>query len=96
MTRAQPLEIGGIFFEKKGDAREYLKSMLNKYKPEEIVSAADAAFLHQTLLRHPEADEKIGCGVESFFVRRADYNTICFWARRNDGSEVRFSYKSCL
>lgn len=96
MARAQPLQIGGVYFEKKGDAYEYLKSMLNKYKPEETVGEDDAAFLHQTLIRHPDANEKIGCGVESFFVRRADYNTICFWVRRKDGSEVRFSYKSCL
>ena len=96
MAKAQKLEIGGILFEKKGDAHQYLKDMLHKYKPEELVTDNDAAFLHQTLLRHPDAKEKIGCGVKQFFVRRADYNTICFWARRQDGSEVKFSYKSCL
>lgn len=96
MGKAKPLEIAGIPFDRKGDAHEYLKNILNSYGPEETVSKQDAAFLQQTLDRHPEAKEKIGCGVDSFFVRRADYGTVCFWIKRTDGSVVRFSYKSCI
>lgn len=96
MAKAQPVEIGDMYFSKKGDALNHLKSVLNSYRPEERVSAADEIFLLEALKKHPEVNEKIGVGVDHLFVRRADYGTKCFWVRRTDGSEERFSYKSCV
>lgn len=96
MAKAQSVEIGSKKFEKKGDALSYLKSLLNSYSPEERVSNADKIFLLEALKKHPEADEKVGVGVDHIFVRRADYGTKCFWVRRTDESEERFSYKSCV
>lgn len=96
MARAQPIEIAGIAFAKKGEALEYLKNMLNTYSPEERVNEEDACFLALALENHPEAKEKIGPGIKGFFVRRADYSTQCFWVERTDGTEVKFSYKSCV
>ena len=96
MARAQPVEIGGLKFSKKGDALSHLRGILNSYSLEERVSNQDASFLFDALAKHPEASEKIGVGVDYFFVRRADYGTRCFWVKRLDGSEERFSYKSCI
>lgn len=96
MARAQPIEIGNMQFAKKGDALHHLKSILSRYRPEERVSNKDEIFLLAALKKHPEAQEKIGIGVDHLFVRRADYGTKCFWVRRTDGSEERFSYKSCV
>lgn len=44
----------------------------------------------------PDAATKIGSGVRGFEVRSADYGTQCFWILRVDGSDERFSYKSCI
>lgn len=96
MARAQPVEIGGQKFSRKGDALAYLKVMLSNYSLEERVSIDDEAFLLDALRKHPEVKEKVGIGIDHFFVRRADYGTRCFWIRRLDGSEERFSYKSCV
>ncbi|WP_419907882.1 DCL family protein [Hoeflea sp.] len=96
MAKAQPVEIGGIKFSKKGDALQHFRTMLNSYSVEERVSSEHEFFLLDALNNHPEAKEKIGAGIDHFFVRRADYGTKCFWVRRLDGSEERFSYKSCL
>ena len=96
MARAKPVEIGDMRFSKKGEALDYLRSVLNKYSPEDRVSAEDEHFLLQALARHPDAIEKAGVGVDYLFVRTADYGTKCFWVRRTDGSEERFSYKSCV
>lgn len=96
MSKKQPVEIGGLKFSKKGDALDHLKGILNKYRPEEVVSNNDADFLLQALKRHPEADEKIGSGIRNFFVSRADFNTVCFWINRVDGTKIRFSYISCV
>ncbi|MFK4753766.1 DCL family protein [Oceanobacter antarcticus] len=96
MGRAKSMEISGIRFKKKGDVLLYLKEMLNKYRLEEQVSVDDAVFLSAALLNHPDAKEKIGLGVSHFFVRSADYGTKCFWIERIDGTQERFSYKSCV
>ncbi|RWH82634.1 MAG: DUF3223 domain-containing protein [Mesorhizobium sp.] len=96
MAKPQPVEIAGHRFERKTDARSFMKVMLNRYRPGDAVSAADGAFLVEALKRHPEAVTKIGPGVRSFQVRSADYGTQCFWILRIDGSEERFSYKSCV
>lgn len=96
MGKAQPIEIGGLHFEKKTDAREYMKAMLNRYRPGATVNEADSAFLAAALRRHPEGALKIGSGPRRFEVRSADYGTQCFWIIRTDGSEERFSYKSCV
>lgn len=96
MGRSQPIEIAGKEFSKKGDALDYLKKMLNSYSPEERVSETDAYFLTHALNKHPEENEKVGSGISSFFVRRADYGTKCFWIKRTDGTEERFSYRSCV
>lgn len=96
MARAQPIEISGMHFAKKGDASDYLKAMLNKYDLKDKVSEVDSVFLHAALLKHPDAKAKIGCGVKYFYVDRADYGTRCFWLHRTDGTHERFSYKSCL
>ena len=96
MAKAQPVEIGGMKFVKKGDVLSYIKSILNSYDLEERVSEEHQAFLLDALKNHPKAKAKIGVGVGDVFVRRADYGTRCFWLRRLDGSEERFSYKYCV
>jgi Protein of unknown function (DUF3223) len=73
-----------------------MKAMLNQYRPGDTVDAGDAEFLAAALARHPEANSKIGTGPRHFEVRSADYGTQCFWIIRTDGSEERFSYKSCI
>lgn len=95
MARAQPIEIAGVPFSKKSAALSYMRGILTKYHPEEMISKVDARFMAKALENHPDASEKIGLGVKSIFVRRADYGTKCFWVERLDGAEVKFSYKYC-
>lgn len=96
MGKSQPIEIAGKYFTKKSDALNYLKNMLNRYSPEEKVSKTDAYFLTHALKMHPEANEKMGAGVNGFIVRRADYGTKCFWVERIDDTVEKFSYKHCV
>ena len=51
----------------------------------------DKKFLMKILLMHPNASEKIGCGVKDFFVGKG-----CFWLVRQDNSTTDFSYIKCL
>ena len=70
--------------------------LLQKYDVGDKVSADDAVVLKAALERHPEAAEKIGCGIASFSVRTADFGTKCFWVNRTDGTTEKFSYASCI
>lgn len=94
--RVKPVTLGGISFPRKGDARAYLKEMLNKYAPGQVLSEDDAAVLRDALQHHPNGIDKIGVGVSGFIVRSAEYGTQCFWVTRVDGTTERFSYKSCV
>jgi hypothetical protein len=92
---AKPVRVGSLQFDRKGDATEFFRSMLYKYELGDKVSEEDAEILAELVAMHPEAAEKIGCGIQSFSVRTADYNTRCFWVNRTDGSTEKFSLKSC-
>ncbi|WP_112321927.1 DCL family protein [Oceanibium sediminis] len=92
---AKPVQIGDLHFSKKGDADAFFKRMLYKYDLGDKVSVEDAAILTELIAKHPEANEKIGGGIESFSVRSADYDTRCFWVNRTDGTTVKFSSKAC-
>ena len=90
------ISFGSLVFERKLDAEAYLKTMLNKYDVGDRVSAHDAEILRAALALHPDAAAKIGCGVNSFSVRSADYGTKCFWINRSDGSTEKFSFRACI
>jgi uncharacterized protein with von Willebrand factor type A (vWA) domain len=96
VAKAQLVEIAGHQFSRKTDALAFLKGMLNRYKPGETVGVQDSEFLLEALKRHPDAVAKIRSGIQGFEVRSADYGTQCFWILRVDGSDERFSYKSCI
>lgn len=93
---AKPITIGSLQFAKRGDAASFLKGMLNRYDVGDKVSVADEEVLRAALALHPNADEKIGCGVKHFSVRSADFGTKCFWINRPDGTTEKFSYMSCI
>jgi hypothetical protein len=92
---AKLVKVGTLTFNRKGDATDFFRHMLYKYELGDKVSIDDAKILHDLVSMHPEASSKIGCGIQSFSVRSADYNTRCFWVNRSDGSTEKFSFKAC-
>ena len=96
MAKKTPVTIGSHYFEKKGDALEYFKEILNSYVINATVSEEHKEFLLLALKNHPDHSDKIGCGISHITVRKADFNTRCFWVNRTDSSCEKFSYKSCL
>ncbi|HDZ80896.1 MAG TPA: DUF3223 domain-containing protein [Roseobacter sp.] len=96
MARKIPVTVGGIEYESKKDAIEHFKKMLNRYDIGDRVSAGDQAELHELVKRHPEAEARIGTGVESFSVRDGDFGTQCFSITRLDGTTQNFSFRACI
>lgn len=93
---AKPISLGPMHFAKRGDAVAYLKEMLHRYDVGDRVSANDAVILQAALERHPNAKEKIGCGITHFSVRSAEFNSKCFWVNRPDGTTEKFSITSSI
>lgn len=73
---AKPISFGELHFAKRGDAVAFLNSILQKYDIGDKVDVDDSRVLLSALSNHPEAKDKIGCGVSSFSVRSADYNML--------------------
>ncbi len=96
MVMSKSLVICGELFERKKDLELFLKEMLNRYELGDKLNSQDQLFLSDVLKRHPDAASKIGCGIESFSVRSAEYGTRCFWVNRLDNSTDKFSFRSCI
>jgi hypothetical protein len=94
---AKPLTVNGKQFAKREAAVEYCRSILNHYSLGQVVSPADAEDLAALLLRHPEAIEKIGAGIDHFEVRMPpQFGGQCFWIVCTDGSATDFSFMTCV
>jgi len=61
-----------------------------------VTSIPDCEFLASLIERHPDAEDKIGCGILCFEVRRNRGGTRGFWIVRRDGSETDFSFGTCV
>lgn len=91
-----PLEFGGLSFPTKSSAYEHFRQMLYSHQVGSSIPEPDTTELMWLLERHPEVDDKLGCGVDHFSVRDALYGTRCFEIVRKDGSTTDFSFKSCI
>lgn len=93
---AKPITIGEHHFAKRGDAAAFLQAILHRYDVGDRVNTSDEQVLFAALALHPEARQKLGCGVSHFSVRTAEFRTKCFWINRLDGTTDKFSYKACV
>jgi hypothetical protein len=90
------VQIGDLEFPTKKAAKDFFKEMLARYADGEDVSEEDTAHLDKLLERHPEATQKIGCGIKRFYRQRTEKGTSCFWLERTDGTKTEFSYPTCV
>lgn len=86
--------VGGTLYRTKKALTAAVRSILHAYEPGTHVSQQHFDFLLSLLSYHPEAGEKIGGGVAAFEVRPVPgYEHVSsFWAVRQDGREVAWSY----
>jgi hypothetical protein len=93
---AKSIKVGEKEFGTMKAAKDFFKEMLARYSDGDDVNEEDSANLDRLLERHPEASQKIGCGVRRYFRKRTDKGTSCFWLERTDGTETEFSYLTCV
>lgn len=98
MAKRQPICIGEYSFATKATLQDYIRTIVGKYADEETLSGPDLRFVLALLDRHPNADVKVGAGVESIIVRRNPVyrQTRGFHIFRVDGTDTDFSWVECL
>lgn len=75
----------------------YVRSILGRYRVGQALDLFDYPFMLDLLRRHPDAEQKIGCGASEIYVGETPaYHTRCFFLIREDGSETDFSYLECI
>lgn len=79
----------------KEEIQKILYDFANKNIPND---SKEHDVLYNTLLHHPEPSEKIGAGIDYFFVQKSKwrFNQFNFMIKRIDGSQVDFSFLKCL
>jgi hypothetical protein len=90
------VEIVTRSFASRGDATDFFKAMLNRYKPGDRVSDEDFLDLSALLERHHEYVQKVGVGLDHFEVIMTEHGSQCFRVVRIDGTGTDFSYVRCI
>lgn len=90
--------VSGEIFRTKKALQERVRKILWFYRDGDVVDISDSIFLAHLFTRHPDAEQKIGCGIAHIVVRRNPVYTQTqgFWIVRKDGSETDISYLECL
>ena len=94
----KPISVAGYDFPTKGAAKEFIAALRDRYPDGVIIPDPDSAFLTELLTIHPEAPDKIGCGISHFTVATDSVfrRTRHFVVHRTDGKHTDFSFHSCV
>ncbi len=102
---AKPVQLRSFRWKSIKEAKEAFRTLLNSYELDQRVNDA----VHEQMLRelievHPRGPEKIGAGIDYFFVARTEEigGSISYWSRRGiwirrvDGTREDLGYTSAL
>ena len=97
MAKREKIQILDKEFGSQQKLKEYTREILYKYNLNQDLSPEDFNFMIALIQkRHPDADKKIGGGIEKMWIRENTVNhgtNRGFHFRRVDGSTDNFSYK---
>eukprot|EP00927_Polykrikos_kofoidii_P007583 TRINITY_DN13124_c0_g1_i1.p1 TRINITY_DN13124_c0_g1~~TRINITY_DN13124_c0_g1_i1.p1 ORF type:complete len:537 (+),score=57.67 TRINITY_DN13124_c0_g1_i1:46-1656(+) len=83
-------------------SKRYVKAMLRRYDAmltpggDVKLRPEDEKVMTLVLDGHPERNEKVGCGIHSFWVKNCFGFGNCFVVLRLDGTSTDFSYHRCF
>lgn len=91
-------KIAGVSFRTKKSAKDFVVKLRDGCSDGVRISDLNASFLAEMLMLHPEAEDKIGCGVSHFTVEtdKEFGRTRHFVVHRMDGSSTDFSFHACF
>lgn len=91
-----PFSIGPFTFASKREATEAVRRVLHGTRPGAALSGADLDLITALVAMHPDAEAKVGAGLDRIEVRVIEYGAPGFWLIRDDGSRTDFSYRKSL
>jgi len=85
-------------FPTKKSATAFFQELLASHNAQDELTGESPDFpdVRALLERHPDRDQKVGCGIGAFIVRLDANGNKMFWLRRLDGTETDFSFYSCV
>lgn len=94
----KPISVAGHDFRTKGAAKQFIAALRDRYPDGVLIPEPDSSFLAELLTIHPEAADKIGCGIGHFTVMTDAIfgRTRHFVVHRTNGSSTDFSFHSCV
>lgn len=94
----KPIQIGPHGFTSKAAAKQYARAIMKKHVELGVMLPGDEMFLRDLVAIHPEAEQKIGCGISGFTTRVDPIwrTTRHFVIIRTDGSTTDFSFHTCI
>ena len=90
--------IGNIEFKSKKSAEDYTRQLINTIGVNQCINKSHDSFtfLIDLLDNHHKKNEKIGCGIDYFIIRKNDRGTgFEVQIKRVDGSIESFSWRDC-
>ncbi len=101
----KPIVLDTMSWRTQKDALEYFQSILHSYDiNDEVTDPVHDLALREVIERHPDRDEKVGAGIDHFYIGRTrdgdkfnvrpDARGI--WIKRTDGTVVDFSYITAI
>ena len=85
-------------FKTKAQIKQAVRDVVAQYGTGETLAGDDDAFIRALFQRHPEADRKIGCGIDHIKVVQCPVygKNKMFELHRTDGSYTDISWKVCV
>lgn len=93
-----PIKIGPHEFTSKNAAKQHARGIMKKHVELGVMLPGDEMFLRDLVALHPEAEQKIGCGISGFTTQVDPIwrTTRHFAIIRTDGSTTDFSFHTCI
>ncbi len=85
-----------LYWRSKTAAKAFFSAMLARYEDGVTITQSDSGHLAAILANHPEASDKMGCGIARFYKDKVNKWSSCFWLERLDGTKTDFSYRHCI
>lgn len=90
------ITVAGVEFPSKQACADHARHIYKESALSERLPVEADVFLRDLIRRHPEAESKIGVGIDHFTVEPNEYGARTFWLHRTDGTSTDFSFLQCI
>jgi len=96
MPKREKITLGDKEFKNKKEAARYVRSLMEGHSPGKHLIGKDFKLVLDLIKRFPDADKKIGLGIEDLIIRAGTGSDLYFEIVRPDGSITTCGYKNAF